>query len=1692
MHAPSRLPRRVGLVLVVALFLLATVDGLSLESATYTVKEAPLFGNTYKYAMFEAQFDEDLQIMRQSPCQCVNSSLACGSSSSKLAPTVNENVSGPDGNLLHFNEMQEGVWFNSSILNTYDSEYAKFTVSYDPSRPCPIIVFEFQQEVGTLSAFLSARFIPTGATADFSHPFQSSSTLVICPTQPQFYYGTYYVYIQNQAGRSTNIYAMRYTIQQSPTCLAPSTADVSAIPVQASSRWLQDGVAHSYTSATTNLFYQLYTEGRCTNFSVAVYRTSLQDAFSFLFVSTNVTNPNANAMNLVQWHALFPDPYVNIQYCNPDPSATFNVFYIGQSFQANVGTYQMVATVQQYQTPVSLSSMAYTQSRLEMSYGISPTLQCDTSEITCTYFPYRGCEFQPIGCCRYFTPVPPEEHVQAVWPWNAGDNSVAQYHLGINWADMQPLKPGKMAWSLLLEWSTATTRTITSNVDPSTCKVLLRNNLMSPTGESLTIPSIAFSKKEVACDAAEYQRVTAKMDALMATYVNAKDDVNEVALQQLRVVIASWNDVYDACKNLVLDSFADVMREYAQDQAYVCNYRPYTAAWAADPCCNPLLKSTTSCRPTTVNRLLPITGSVNSQVMEKSCANPECSTSSVQTYLDTTNQVMDETTGCQDALSQRASVNKATDLLVFTVECKKLVEGPDLLGARCTTSDDCYKNAACSPTTGRCAYTPDDVLDCMANRVSFDTALGLYSVWGISGRPDNESLLAAFQSRWKSEQCIGPQASRHRRGFVYTLGFPGCTDHCLLNDYEPFCVDSAKSRTAACEISSFCDKSVNTSSSICFRYWQPTISDETGCLDERICNWRRDDSFPCPIGRTWDCQADCLSGSADVCMDCSRDISGSCLEIASITTESRCNQGLCSTNSSIVDPTECELAGTCTAKCPGCDEAQCTSTGACSDFSEFRTWVDAGATGVCMRPRFWVALTQSYMCTSPATTLKGWGCAFLNTALTEATCTGVAHATAFWVPFADSEATCTTNSGYGCWSTSLNFWWMRNQTECAICPDCVWKPHYTWSAGQWTPGRMQELTWAPRSYYGATSWASSVDYSVVTRDVNAAITRDFAFAYYTDSLCRYDSVNNLVQSIVCDCATEEQSQCFQNRDKALIGSTSVCPYQSRTVETSVGVTRISDTVVPLNSGCHEVDIAMTSVGKYQVPPDHSVTHALFNKIEKNPYLIVINDKDAVVGQLISDAATLTFEFEPASPISLCIFVADFIEIDSAATTYTLAKVRSDNSIEVFMEGATYTRSDVEAYTASANSSRLQVCGDITESGTYFAVAVVPNYKKLESRPGAETIAAACIYAALGVFVIVQGVLLIVDRNHQKLMAFKMTALVIILVNVGVRMAYVLLPTKAFKKGSESVAFIVFELPTFLYFSVFTVIVYLWVIVVLNTRHFGKKSAMNKYRPLVRSLFAAMNIFMYFIFVAFIFMIAIMPQATKQSPCFLGSLDSAVTSIERTIKISYWIFQLVISVILALGFAVSTVLLLNIIRKLNRRNLGRQEGQKGESRRAIRRANETDVQMIIITVVAFVCVVFLLVRSAIFLDVAVNGTTLHVIVFCMLEVVPQTMLVFYLHPFRCFREAGRRSTTGSSSSKATTFSRGRTSATGGQSHASSHVDEEMSKYSSDPDENGDDGEDDSDGSDSSGSEPRLNGNGIANGHHVDPDSSDDSA
>src|SRR5690606_23786105 len=109
------------------------------------------------------------------------------------------------------------------------------------------------------------------------------------------------------------------------------------------------------------------------------------------------------------------------------------------------------------------------------------------------------------------------------------------------------------------------------------------------------------------------------------------------------------------------------------------------------------------------------------------------------------------------------------------------------------------------------------------------------------------------------------------------------------------------------------------------------------------------------------------------------------------------------------------------------------------------------------------------------------------------------------------------------------------------------------------------------------------------------------------------------------------------------------------------------------------------------------------------------------------------------PVSLCILPDPNIEIATPATERILATIDEHSAIVPLTSNLFWV--DDEG----------KVCAEVSEAGTYFAAAVVPNYAKQTNRVSVvQYRIGAVIYLLCLVYGIVQIVLLALDYENQKI------------------------------------------------------------------------------------------------------------------------------------------------------------------------------------------------------------------------------------------------------------------------------------------------------------------------------------------------------
>lgn len=291
-----------------------------------------------------------------------------------------------------------------------------------------------------------------------------------------------------------------------------------------------------------------------------------------------------------------------------------------------------------------------------------------------------------------------------------------------------------------------------------------------------------------------------------------------------------------------------------------------------------------------------------------------------------------------------------------------------------------------------------------------------------------------------------------------------------------------------------------------------------------------------------------------------------------------------------------------------------------------------------------------------------------------------------------------------------------------------------------------------------------------------------------------------------------------------------------------------------------------------------------------------------------------------------------------------------------------------------------VCANITESGTYFAAMAVEDYSTQESLSQSMIIQSrvgAAIYFIVALFALIQWIVLFVKRKKLALANPKLIFVAIVFLNSVIRGTYLLLPTNAFENGYEALKFVIFEFPSFLFFTVYSAVIYLWINVVNFARFMGNKRKIKLATKKMTLLTVLINGIMYLVFVIFILLVAFSSQLESQLPCYLGNSSASGDLVIYRIRLAYWIFLSIICFAVSIAFLISFIFLMKPFLETQKRRR---------------------FDIVLISVVATLCTVCMLIRSALFLYSAVTRKSIGPIAFVILEALPSIGLLYYLRPF----------------------------------------------------------------------------------------------
>jgi len=692
------------------------------------------------------------------------------------------------------------------------------------------------------------------------------------------------------------------------------------------------------------------------------------------------------------------------------------------------------------------------------------------------------------------------------------------------------------------------------------------------------------------------------------------------------------------------------------------------------------------------------------------------------------------------------------------------------------------------------------------------------------------------------------------------------------------------------------------SSGICFSY----EANQTDCTNK---------------GGQWLNNTGSFSTNADVCVfsaansaACSNYV-GAIWESCGDLTLSEC--AVCS-GSSCPNMTQnlmrCHIAGK-----PCTDQATCTNSGICSD-SEFFLDMNSAPQmyGGCQVIRSPPSDVTSFPYCLYFTTSIPSACIWpLSIAPTSEECYDMAEALdiprQYWTVPAEDEATCLAPKGCRqLFQGQLRFS-LKDEENCVSEYDIdEWVSIWEWQGGRWIGGVQRNLSWTAREALPKFQWNSSVNYMYLQADFLDGALHVAALDSKSAALCQYERTIVPMQAVTCDCTDSGSSECFSGETVHSIAQSQMCADTPSTeFYPGMRLTVYNDT---MDLGC--ADIVISAISVHAFASQHK-EHLLANFIPFShtsiPQFPVYNQKDAIVGKLLAsdDISGITLTPLAAKEVGhfeLCI------QLESAQKRENIDKDSQDYPTMDF--GAPNEKGDkivplhLDVYEVKIVQNSVfdgkylcAVISNLTQESSFFAIQRKSSYEDVEQATMSPTALALC-YTLAAMFLlaalistgeIVFYVYYYFFKNLPLILEHFLVAFVWLF--VAVRAIYFLNIANGFE--SQVGDYVLVALPTFFYFTAFSIIVVLWAVVA--SKRFTND--VQSFKNVINKLLIGVNIVLYAIFVALVLAFQF-AKSVEESPCS-GRQESTDNSAElkRRISIAYGMIIAIISLIIGVLFVV---------------------------------------------------------------------------------------------------------------------------------------------------------------------------------------------
>ncbi|KYQ90980.1 hypothetical protein DLAC_07869 [Tieghemostelium lacteum] len=525
--------------------------------------------------------------------------------------------------------------------------------------------------------------------------------------------------------------------------------------------------------------------------------------------------------------------------------------------------------------------------------------------------------------------------------------------------------------------------------------------------------------------------------------------------------------------------------------------------------------------------------------------------------------------------------------------------------------------------------------------------------------------------------------------------------------------------------------------------------------------------------------------------------------------------------------------------------------------------------------------------------------------LNEQECTDQGSEYYWWVP-SKSKSECLSKQG--CKILDNNYFnlpynFRFNQMTEELCNSCgldvfaQWENMFEWTPATWYPGISVKPQWMSPKFVFSTTRQNLTNYQYLYEELDDSVKTHIADLYRSESLCKMERVEDNLKSISCSCSGDGGSGCFST-SALVLGETKPCQGEESSYQFNNG--KIIFTRDSITFACTSALISQISKQLYKSTAAQSLSSSFVSYRKPDNYGI-LNGKGAIIGTILSDGIKISSQ--GIQSLTLCFIETS--EYSKQSKTYPVldfALENTDTTELVPMELEIYHKTIRDNVTLTDVN---YVCGDITNNSqssiNIFPVHRFDNWEDVNKEVFDKT-ARGLLYTLAVIFLITSlwGIIqmaVVLYRRKTLKEPLKLVHLLIIFVTlfITIRAIYFFILPSGSLSNNPVGDYILVVLPTFIYFTSFTIIVVLWYIII---------KAKAKTRDLLKQVtyvVLIINIILYLLFMIIVLVFHFTEQDPQDDCGGRIIISVSSTTPQRVVSIVYAVIQAVISLVIGAAF-----------------------------------------------------------------------------------------------------------------------------------------------------------------------------------------------